>query len=392
VAARLVGLSARPAIPLARPCFGEAEERQLLETLRSGWVSQGPRVQAFEQAFAARVGAACAVAVSSCTAGLFLVLHELGVGPGDEVIVPSLTFVASANAIVHAGAEPVFVDVEPSTLNLDPEAISAATSSRTRAVMVVHQLGIPADLARIADVARERGLSLIEDAACAVGSRLYGRPIGGSGHPCCFSFHPRKVLVTGEGGMITTDDPGLAERLKRARHQGMSVSDLERSRSDRVIIESYPEIGYNFRMSDLQAAVGLAQLGRVSGFVTERRMLAARYDQALALLPGVAPLVVPDGAEPNRQSYIARLVGADVSRRNALLQALARRGVESRRGLMACHREAPHRNARRAGGLPHTEAAADQTFLLPLFNGMREEQQARVVAALQDAMAELGPG
>jgi perosamine synthetase len=372
-------------VPVAKPFFDAEEERLLLEALRSRWVTQGPRVEEFERRFAEAVGAAHAVAVSSCTAGLFLGLHALGIGPGDEVVVPSLSFIASANAVVHAGAAPVFADVDPRSYNLDPDAAAQAIGPRTRAILVVHQLGLPADLPRLEELARARGLALVEDSACAVGARLHGRPIGASGNLGCFSFHPRKVLVTGEGGMLVTADAALAERLRRLRHQGMSVSDLERHRSGRALPEEYPEIGYNFRLSDLHAAVGLAQLAKLEAFLARRRALAARYGAALAALPELEAPFAPQGAEPNYQSYIVRIRGAGEARRNAVLAELQRRGVASRRGLMASHREPCHRGAR-AGPLPETERAAAQTLLLPIFHELRDDEQDFVVDALRAAL------
>ncbi len=374
-------------VPVTAPSFGAEEERLLLETLRSGWVTQGARVAAFEERFAAAVEAREAVAVSSCTAGLFLCLHASGIGPGDEVVVPALTFIATANAVVHAGATPVLADVDPRTYNLDPKAAEAAFSPRTRAVLLVHQLGMPADLPAFEALAAERGVLLLEDSACAVGSRLAGRPIGGSGHTGCFSFHPRKVLVTGEGGMITTADSELAARLRRLRHQGMSVSDLERHRADRVITERYPEIGYNFRMSDLQAAVGLAQLDKLDALVARRRALGARYDAALADVPGLVTPAVPESALPNFQSYIVRLSGADRAARDRVQDAMQRRGVATRRGLMAVHREEPYRHALRAGPLRHSEEADAQTLLLPLYADLSHEDQDYVVEQLREVLA-----
>ena len=376
----------RRSIPVARPCFDAEEERLLLEVLRSRWVTQGPRVEEFEKRFAEAVGARHAVAVSSCTTGLFLAFHALGIGPGDEVVVPSLSFIATANAVLHAGAQPVFADVEPRGFNLDPEAVAAAIGPRTRAVLVVHQLGLPADLARIEKIARERGIAVVEDSACAVGSRLAGRPIGSSDHVGCFSFHARKVLVTGEGGMIVTPDPELAARLRRLRHQGMSISDLDRHRSTRPLIEEYPEVGYNFRLSDLQAAVGLAQLAKLDGFLARRRMLAARYCEALAGFPELEAPLAPEGTEPNFQSFIVRLRGADAERRNRVIEELGRRGVASRRGLMASHLEACHRGARRSGALVETERAAAQTLLLPIFHELTEADQDYVMVSLREAL------
>ena len=376
-------------VAIAKPSFGAEEERGILEALRSGWVTQGPRVAEFEAHFAQVVGAEEAVAVSSATAALFLSLHALGIGPGDEVVVPSLTFIASVNPIVHVGATPVFVDVDPRTYNIDPDAFAAAVGPRTKAVMVVHQLGLPADLDAIEAVAHERGVAVVEDSACAVGSRYRGRPIGSSGRLNCFSFHPRKVLVTGEGGMITLADAELAARLRRLRHQGMSISDAERHAADRVITEDYPEVGYNFRLSDLHAAVGLAQLAKLEGFLARRRAVARFYDAALGELPDVDPPHVPAFAEPNYQSYIARLRGVERGERDALIDALHRRGVASRRGLMAVHREASHPDPRVAGSLVHTEAADAQTFLLPIHPELPEDDQRFVVDALRDALSEL---
>lgn len=374
-------------IPLARPAFGPEEEALLREVVRSGWVTQGPRVAEFEQRFARAVGAAHAVAVSSGTAALFLALHALEIGPGDEVIVPSLTYIASVNPVVHAGATPVLVDVLPDTFDIDPDAAAAAVTPRTRAILPVHQLGLPADLDALQALADAHGLALVEDAACAVGARHRGRPIGASGNPVCFSFHPRKVLVTGEGGMIATADARLAERLRRARHQGMSVSDLERHAADRVVIESYPEVGYNFRLSDLHAALGLAQLEKLERLLAERRALAERYDAALAEIPGAVRPRAPAWAEPCHQSYIVRLAGADRAGRDRVMDALHAAGVATRRGLMAVHREPPYRDARRGGSLRHSEEADDQTLLLPLYPGLSEDDQAFVVARLREAMA-----
>ena len=370
-------------IQLARPYFDTAEEAAVVEVLRSGWVTQGPRVAEFEERFAEAVGASEAVAVTSGTTALFLSLHALGIGPGDEVIVPSLTFIASVNAIVHVGAKPVFVDIDPATYNADPERVAHAVGPRTRAVMVVHQVGQPADLDAIEAIARSRGLRVVEDAACAVGSRYKGRRIGDSANLCCFSFHPRKVLVTGEGGMITTRDPALAERLRRIRHQGMSIPDIERHRGRNSAPETYDEVGYNFRMTDLQAAVGIAQLAKLSRFVECRRALAARYDAALAASPALVAPYVPQWAECNYQSYIVRWCGASSERRNVLLDGLMRRGVSCRRGLMAVHLEAAHRSARIAGTLRESEVADAETLVLPIYPGLSDEDQDRVIEALR---------
>ena len=391
-------MSARPdprpparRIPVARPEFGPGEEEAVLEVLRSGWVAQGPRVEAFEQEFADAVGAGHGVALSSGTTALFLALHASDIGPGDEVLVPSLSFIASANAISQCGATPVFVDVEPGTYNVDAATLEAALTPRVRAIMVVHQLGMPADLDRIEALAQRHGLLIVEDAACAAGSEYKGQPIGGSGHAVCFSFHPRKLVVCGEGGMITTNDPALAGRLRRLRHQGMSLSDLERHLGDRVQIEQYPEIGYNFRLSDLHAALGRVQLSKLARFVDGRRAIAARYRAGLEALPGVVLPSEPDFARSNWQSYIVRLRDASEAQRNAALDAMLARGIATRRGLMASHLEPCYRGARTAGPLPETEAAAAQTLVLPIYAGLGEDDQAYVIEQLGLVIAELAP-
>ena len=375
---------------MAKPSFDAREENLLLDTLRSGWVTQGPRVAEFERAFAARVGAAEAVAVSNGTTALFLALHALGIGQGDEVIVPSLSFIATANAVIHCGATPVFVDVEPTTCNLDPDLLAPAITSRTKAVMPVHQLGLPADLDRIQAVATRHGIAVVEDAACAVGAAYKGKAVGSAGNPACWSFHPRKVIVTGEGGMITTDDPALAARLRLLRHQGMSVSDLDRHAATRVIVEEYAVIGYNFRLSDLQAAVGIAQLAKLGAFLDKRRAIAERYHAALSAMPALDPPAAPAWATPNWQSYLVRLRGADRAGRDALLDALSDRGVTTRRGLMAIHEQPCYAGARAAGPLRHTEEAAAQTFILPMYADLTEEDQGIVIEALREALSGWG--
>jgi dTDP-4-amino-4,6-dideoxygalactose transaminase len=376
---------------VALPCFGRAEEEQVVAALRSGWVAQGPRVAEFESEVAKRVGAREAVAVSSGTTALFLTLHSLGIGPGDEVIVPSLSFIASANSVVHTGATPVFVDVDPRSFNLDPDEVVRAITPRTRVVMVVHQLGLPADLDRLEAIARKGGIAIVEDAACALGSRYRGRAIGGGTAPTCFSFHPRKVISTGEGGMITLDDSELAARLRRLRHQGMSVSDLERHRADRLIIEDYPEVGYNFRLSDLQAAVGIAQLAKLDDFVERRRAIASRYDDAFSSASEIEEPFVPDFATPNYQSYVVRLPQASCSQRDQLIALLRERGIVTRPGVMATHREPCYRGAHCVGPLEQTAAVSDQTVSLPMYPDLADDEQGYVAEQVLDAVGRVMP-
>ena len=366
-------------VPVARPSIGQDEENALLGTLRSGWVSQGARVAEFETKFAEYVGASCAVAVSSCTTALHLALLAVGVRPGDEVLCPSLSFIATANAIVHAGATPIFVDVDSSTYNVDPNCIERAITARTKAILLVHQVGLPAELNEIRDIASRHGLVVVEDAACAIGAEYNGARIGRpQGVIACFSFHPRKILTTGEGGMITSADEKLAARLRRLRQHGMSVSDLARHGSRTVAIETYDEIGFNYRMTDLQAAVGCAQLRRLDEMLAKRRALACRYTEHLATVPWLVPPQEPPGLRHNYQSYMVRLTSDAPIGRDQLMQELLDRGISTRRGIMAIHREAPYRGDWDLL-LPNTNAATDSTLILPLFHEMTEDDQDYVI-------------
>jgi perosamine synthetase len=372
-------------VPVARPSLGVAEENAVLEALRSGWVSQGPRVAEFERKFAEYVGASHAVAASSCTTALHLALVLAGVKPGDEVLCPSLSFIATANAIVYAGAIPVFVDIDKSTYNIDPNCIERAITPRTTAILVVHQIGLPAALSEISDIAARHGLQVVEDAACAIGSEYKGARIG-TPHSsmACFSFHPRKVLTTGEGGMITTSHEEVATRMRRLRQHGMSVSDLARHSASKTVVESYDEVGYNYRMTDLQAAIGLAQLQRLDGMLTDRRALAARYSARLSSLSWLVVPQTPLGCRHNFQSYMVRMLNDAPINRDELMQELLDRGVSSRRGIMAIHRELPYRSEDWDCRLPITNLVTDTTVVLPLFSGMTEEEQDYVIESIEE--------
>jgi len=376
------------AIPIARPHLTGREAEAVAEVIASGWLSQGPRVRAFEEAFAARVGAEDAVATTSCTTALTLALHASGVGPGDEVVVPSLSFVATANAVRHCGAVPVFADVEPETGNLDPASAERAVTARTRAVMPVHQLGLPADLDAFDALAADRRLAVVEDAACAAGATYRGRPVGARPSPACFSFHPRKVMTTGEGGMVAVAEPALARRLRRLRAHGMDVDDLARHAARDVVVERYPEPGWNARMTDLQAALGLCQLPALDGMLARRAALAARYTAALGAVPGLEPPRDPPYATRAWQSYPLRVTARAAVDRDGLMRRLLRDGIATRRGVMAIHREPAYADP--AVRLPHTEALSRQTILLPLFPDLAERDQDRVIeriAAYASALA-----
>jgi len=369
-------------VPFAKPWFGGGESEAVAEVIASGWLTQGPKVQEFERAFAERVGAADAVATTSCTTALQLSLYVSGVGPGDEVIVPSLSFIATANAVWQCGATPVFADIDPATCNLDPAAVERAVTPRTRAVMPVHQVGLPADMDAFAELAERFGLVVVEDAACAIGAEHRGRPIGSLGNLACFSFHPRKVITCGEGGMIAVGDSALAERLRRLRQHAMDRSALDRHGADEVVVEHYPERGWNARMTDLQAAIGLRQLADLETILAERRRLAERYNELLAPLPGVEIPREPVYAKRTWQSYPVRIAPEAGLSAGELMNALLRDGVATRRGIMAIHLERSYEGT--AGPLPHTEAAARDFVLLPLFPGLTEDQQDFVVARVAE--------
>lgn len=367
--------------------------------LESGWLTQGPEVAAFEREFAAFVGAPFACAVSNCTTALHLALRAAGVAAGDEVITVSHSFIATANAIRYCGAIPVFVDVQPDTYNMDPGLLAAAVAPATKAILVVHQLGMPCDLGAIVGFARERGLAVVEDAACAAGSQILWNgawePIGRPhGDIACFSFHPRKILTTGDGGMITTANAEWDRRVRLWRQHAMSVTDAARHASSRVVFEEYTELGYNYRLTDLQAAIGRVQLQRLPDLIARRRVLADRYCDLLA---GIADLQLPfepEWARSNWQSFCVRLpFGCDQAR---VMQSMLDEGIATRRGVMCAHREpayrhGPWRCARDSDEhscLSQSEQISDDGLILPLFDGLTDTDQQRVAAGLARAIAE----
>lgn len=371
-------------IPVAIPFLGREEEEAAVRAIRSGWVTQGPLVKEFEDRFAEYVGAKYAVATTSCTTALHAALAVSGIGPGDEVIVPSLSFIATANAVVHCGAKPVFVDIDSATCNMDPRQIEAVITKKAKAVMPVHQMGLPAELDAIKAITDKHGLLLIEDAACAIGSTYKGKKIGGHGNTACFSFHPRKIITTGEGGMITTDDADLVARLRRFRHHGMSVSDMERHKANKVIIEEYPEIGYNYRMTDIQAAIGIEQMKKLDLIIEKRRAIASSYDEQLSTIPGIRLLHVPDHIYHNYQSYWIEVTEASAVSRDQLMAKLLEKGISTRRGIMAIHREQCY--ASYAVSLPVTEQMTKHTMLLALYPSLREEEVEYVTRCMRELL------
>ncbi|HZQ57276.1 MAG TPA: DegT/DnrJ/EryC1/StrS family aminotransferase [Acidimicrobiales bacterium] len=366
-----------------KPWLGEDEQAAAAEAVASGWVAQGPRVEAFERAFAARIGSGHAVALSSCTAALHLALLVAGVGPGDDVVVPSLSFIATANAARYVGATPVFAEVDEATGNVTPATVEAALTPHARAVIAVDQAGMPCDVAGIRAVCDPRGIVVVEDAACAAGATVEGRAAGAAAALSTFSFHPRKVITTGEGGMAVVQDEAQAARVRRLREHAMSVSAAARHAGGAGVIEEYLEVGYNYRMTDVQAAIGLVQLAKLDAIVARRRELADRYRRMLADLPGVRVPVEPLGVRTNYQSFWVELAVGGAAERNAVLAAMQERGISCRRGIMAAHRE-PAYHGELAPALPVTDRLTERTVILPLYHEMSAAEQERVVDALRE--------
>lgn len=376
-------------IPIAMPLLADDEAEAAREVVLSGWVSQGPQVAAFERDFASRVGAPYACAVSNCTTALHLALVALDIGAGDEVITASHSFIATANCIRYCGATPVLVDIDPDTYNVDPDRVAEAITSRTRAIIAVHQMGMPCDLAALGKLADQHGVVLIEDAACAAGSEIrvnggwerIGKPYG---RIACFSFHPRKVITTGEGGMLTTADPELDRNFRLLRQHGMSVPDTVRHGSPQVIFEDYLMVGFNYRMTDIQAAIGRKQLGRLAELVSQRRAIAARYTELLGNFEGLRLPAEPDWARSNWQSYCVRL--PDRLDQRTVMQNLLDQGIATRRGIMCSHREPPYAASVQRHDLRQSELAQDHSILLPIYAQMSEDDQVHVAAALRSEL------
>jgi perosamine synthetase len=379
--------AALPLIPITKPYLGEEEARAAAEAIRTGWIAQGPLVVRFERALAERLGVAHAVATSNCTTALHVALLCSGIGPGDEVIVPSFSFIATANAVLHAGGTPVFVDIDSRTYNMDPNLIEAAITPQTRAIIPVDQIGLAAELDAVRAIAERHHLRVVEDAAPALGATYRGKPVGAISQVTCFSFHPRKSITTGEGGLITTDDAALAARARVLRSHGASISDLARHQASSVTIEAYEEMGYNYRMTDIQAAIGLEQLKKLDDVLARRRTLAERYNALLGALDGVMVPYAPEHAPHTYQSYCVRLDPARVAGRDEVMARMLALNIATRRGVMAIHEEPYYVNRFGAISLPVTEAATRDTILLPLYATMTEAEQDRVVDGLRQSLA-----
>jgi perosamine synthetase len=373
-------------IPIAMPHLDTNEADAAREAVLSGWVSQGPQVAAFEHEFAALVEAPYACAVSSCTNALHLALTAVNIAPGDEVITASHSFIATANCIKYRGATPVFVDIDPETYNIDQVRVAEAVTPRTRAILVIHQMGMPCDLTALVALAKRHGIVLIEDAACAAGSQIridekwdrIGKP---HGDIACFSFHPRKVITTGEGGMLTTSNPEFDRKFRLLRQHGMSVPDTVRHGSRQVIFEDYLMVGFNYRMTDVQAAIGRKQLERLPELIARRRAIASRYAELLGNIEGLRLPFEPSWARSNWQSYCVRL--PDRVDQKTLMQSLLDRGIATRRGIMCSHRELPYSGNRQHHDLRQSELAQDHCILLPIYAQMKEDDLEQVADALR---------
>lgn len=384
-------------IPIARTALTDGEIDSVLEPLRSGWLVQGPKVRQFEEHWCAFTGAAHAVAVSNCTAALELALVALGVGPEDEVIVPAFTWISTANVVEHLGARVVFCDIDLSTFNLDVADMAARITPRTKAVIPVHLFGLCADMDAVLAVTQPRGIALVEDAACGFGALHRGRHAGTMGEAGCFSFHPRKAITTGEGGMITTGDAGLAEKVRRLRDHGAAMSDLQRHLGARpYLLADHPDAGYNQRMTDVQAALGTAQMRRAADICRERRAIAARFDTAFAGLPWLRTPARPDEYVHGYQSYPCLFQPEPITRdsiprvrerRNAWMDQLLQAGISTRPATHAVHMLTYYRDkyALRPEDFPNAWAANDCSISLPLFHGMTEDEQVYVMETVRSA-------
>ena len=379
----------RRTVPFAKPAMDEREASAARRVILSGWITQGPEVAAFEREFAEAVGAPHACAVSNCTTALHLALLAIGVKTGDEVITVSHSYIATGNCIRYCGAKPVFVEIEPDTFNIDPKRIAVAITPKTRAILCVHQMGLPCDLKSILEIAKAHALPVIEDAACAIGSEiLWNGQWEKIGKPhadiACFSFHPRKVLTTGDGGMLTTANAKWDQEFRLRRQHGMSVPDSVRHGSREVIFETYPLLGYNYRMTDIQAAVGREQLKRLPDFVRQRRRLGARYRELLDGNSGLMTAHEPSWARTNWQSYCVRL--PKNCEQKQVMQTLLDAGIATRRGVMCAHREPHYEEIYGKQSLPLSEEATDHSIILPMYPEMTDDDQTYVAENLLRAV------
>jgi len=378
-------------IPIAKTNLTETEINSVLEPLQSGWLVQGPKVREFEEKWSAFTGAQQSIAVSSCTSALHLSLAASGFGPGDEAIVPAFTWISTSNVVEHLGGKVVFCDIDLKTFNIDVDQIESKITDRTKAIFPVHLFGLSADMDPILDLARKYNLFVVEDAACGFGSKYKGKHVGALGDTGCFSFHPRKAITTGEGGMVTTNDVKLTEKIRRLRDHGAAMTDLQRHLGARpYLLADHPDAGYNQRMTDLQGALGSAQMDRAKEIVSERQNLAQRYDDAFAALNWLRTPFKHSDYEHGYQSYPCLFMPKEVtpdkieeinSSRNNWMDELQKKGISTRPATHAIHMLSFYRNKYqlRPEDFPNARAADQCSISLPLFHGMKKNEQDFVI-------------
>jgi perosamine synthetase len=377
-------------LPLTRPYFDEAEIEQIRLCLASEWVTQGPMTDRFERLIAERHRAKHALACTSCTAALHLAACALQLGPGDEVVVPAFTWVTSAHCVEYVGATPVFADIDLATFNIDPISLREALTPRTKAVVAVHLFGLSAPMDEINAICRPRGIAIIEDAACAIGTTYKGRPVGTIGDIGCFSFHPRKIVTTGEGGMVTTNDDTFAASIKAVRNHGATgVPDPSLEPHGPWTMGKFDRLGYNLRLSDVQAAMGVAQMAKLDALLHDRCQAAARYD---GLLAGNTQLVLPSLEHRDGhtfQSYVIRVREGGRARRNLIMSFLQQENIQTRPGTHAVHRLGYYqaRYTIPKQKFPNAVLAEDTTITLPIVPRMLADDQARVATAIYRALS-----
>ncbi len=371
-------------IEFAQPFMVEADALAAAEAVRSKWIVGGPRLKMLEDAFSERTGMAYSVGVNSWTSAGFLLLHAWGIKPGDEVIVPSSSFIATTNVVRHCGADPVFCEIDPDTWNIDANDIEHRITPRTKAIVTVDQMGNPCDLGPILAIARRHGLKVLHDAACSLGSLYKGQPIGVGADAVVYSLHARKIITCGEGGMICTQDASLAHDLKLLSHQGMSASDAKRHGNSPTNFETYPVVGFNFRITDIQASVALSQFSRLDEILAKRRELAGRYEDALQKISTLRSQTVLSDAVMNWQSYQVQLTPSAKHTRNEVMDQLWAAGIPTRRGVMIAHVEPPYKPMNVE--LPVTEHVEATTFQLPMHTGLPTDHQEYVISKLQHLM------
>jgi perosamine synthetase len=369
-------------IPFLKPWLGKEEEEAVLQVIRSGWVSSGPKVEQFEKAIAKFVGAKYGIATNSCTSALHLSLRLSQIGLGDEVICPSFTCMATANAIHHVAAKPIFVDIEEKTFNLDPNKIGKAITKKTKAIMLVHQIGLAADIDAFKAIAKKYKLVLIQDAATALGGKYKKVYLGGDDGLTSYSFHPRKIITTGEGGMIVTNNFKIAELARNLRSAGASISDLVRHKAKGTLVQKYFTYGYNYRMTDMQAAIGLVQMQKINKILKERTRQAKEYDKAFADTLEIIPPFVPSYATHAYSSYMIRIKSKKISR-DEVLKVMAKNSISCRIGIQPLHFEPFYRKIYGKSNLPVTEKVASDSMFLPIFPGLTKEQQNKIISTLK---------